>query len=433
MHHLAIHVRKMPRVALLALLFLSFLSAPQFAQANGRQPNTTGIAIDPGNPNRMLAGVTFGAIVSLDHGLNWRWLCEEILGGPISVDAHVAIAANGTMLVANLNGMFASTDDGCNWQKLGSFDATLQTTRMALHPTQATTWLLTLNDPNQGKGRIFQTDDAGSNFHELGDIGAKIYLYSTEFSPSTPTRLYSVGSNNASKNSCYVFRSDDAGATWTSQLVSAAPPASAQPQITIHPKDPNIVLIGAQNIIDSSTWILRSSDGAQTFSLALRIPSVIRDIVFSSDGSEAWIAGVGSLFHSTDAGATFVQTSAPIYNACVTYYAGTVYACGNVASGDPFTIGTTVDGAQTWESLMSLTDVQGPYACGTQTDDYSTCMPLWANEANYIGAPVDPVTRSPNQTSTSSQKGGCNCNSTGPLAPIWLLTGLVCWRARRRF
>lgn len=433
MGHYATRLEKVSRHAALLLLGCAFFAMTSLAYANGRQPNTTGLAIDANNPNRMLAGVTFGAIVSLDHGLNWRWMCEEILGGPISVDAQVAIAGNGTLLVTNLNGMFASTDDGCNWTKLGSFDPGLMTTRMALHPTQATSWLLTLNDPNQSRGRIFQTDDAGNSFHELANVGAKVYLYSTEFAPSVPTRLYSVGSNNSSKNSCYIFRSDDAGTTWSSQVIGVAPPASAQPQVTVHPKDPNIILVGAQNIVDSSTWILRSTDGAQSFTQVLRIPSVIRDIVFSDDGTQAWVSGVGSLYRSTDAGVTFTQTSAPIYNACVTYFAGAIYACGNVASGDAFTLGTSLDGGQTFESIMSLADVQGPFTCPEQSADYSTCMPLWENEANYIGAPVKPVTRSLNPNATNQQKGGCNCNSTGAQAPIWLLAGLGFWRARRRF
>ncbi|RYF05082.1 MAG: hypothetical protein EOO40_10590, partial [Deltaproteobacteria bacterium] len=176
---------------------------PRRAWANGRQPNTTGVVVDPSNPNRMLAGLTFGVMVSTDAGLNWRWVCEDVLGGSSAVDAQVAITGAGTLLVANPNGLFESSDDGCAWTKVGAIAAPLQTTWLALHPTDANRWLIAANDPNQAGGLIYQTTDAGAHFDPMPQPQARLYLYSVAFAPSQPTRIYAAGSNNAGSNSAY--------------------------------------------------------------------------------------------------------------------------------------------------------------------------------------------------------------------------------------
>jgi hypothetical protein len=417
----------------------AFFAAYPDAHANGRQPNTTGIAVDANNPNRLLAGVTFGAVVSDDGGLNWHWVCEEVLGGPSAVDAQVLIANTGTLLVANPNGIYASSDDGCTWSQMGNIAPPLQTSWLSLHPTDANQWLVTVNDPNQNGGLVYQSSNAGQSFAALPQPMARVYLYSVAYAASAPNRIYAGGSNNGSVNSAYVFVSNDGGQSWQSHVVANAPPASAQTRVAVSPIDPNIVLVAAQNVSTSGTSILRSTDGAQTFEVVTTMTSALRNMVFSTDGTQVFAASQARIAHSTDAGASFTILASPMYNACVTLADDTVYGCGNEASGDAFTIGRSTDEGATWQTVVDLTQIQGPFGCGSTTNTYATCMPMWADEAGSIGAAVQPVTRLPSATGTDgstvgaakSAEGGCHCQSVRATGPIWL--AIAAFGLRRRY
>ncbi|HET6345170.1 MAG TPA: hypothetical protein VFH51_09560, partial [Myxococcota bacterium] len=51
-------------------------AAPERASANGRAPNTTGLAVQAANPARAVAALTFGLAVTADSGQSWHWVCE---------------------------------------------------------------------------------------------------------------------------------------------------------------------------------------------------------------------------------------------------------------------------------------------------------------------------------------------------------------------
>src|SRR5258706_15149126 len=50
------------------------------ARANGRPPGTSSINFRPGHDADIAVGMTFGLLVSHDHGTTWQWMCEQAIG-----------------------------------------------------------------------------------------------------------------------------------------------------------------------------------------------------------------------------------------------------------------------------------------------------------------------------------------------------------------
>lgn len=405
--------------------------------ANGRMPNTTGIALEPGDPNRAVAAVTFGLAVTQNAGKSWHWVCEEALGGQSSNDAKVAMTGAGDILVVNSHGLFVSRDAGCSFQVVNKFvdgladsvDATLEVTSVLVHPGTANTWLVTANSSAEQHGLVLRTDDGGRSFVTQLSAPSGEYFSGVAVAPSNPNRIVAVGSNNASQDSCLLSLSRDRGASWTRSVVGGAPSASSTATVAISPVDENLVLLGVLDVSTNHTQILRSHDGGLSFVTVGSVDGPLRGLAFASDGVQVWVGIPDRINRSDDAGASFAALARPTANACVDLVGMTAYGCGNKRF-DGFSLAKTTDGGGTWQTVFDLTTLQGPYQCPAGSSVRDTCLAAWPQEAKIIGAPVDPVQevsdppaggRDPNAPAAAPVKSGCHCGATSGVDLMALL------------
>jgi photosystem II stability/assembly factor-like uncharacterized protein len=246
------------------------------------------IAVAPSAPNVIYVGsgeadmrsdIAYGngMYVSTDAGKTWTHsgLEDTRQIGAVVVDprdAKVAYAAAlGHQYGSNeQRGVFKTVDGGASWTKVLYKDANTGAVSLAIDPqnpnvlyaalwqTRRPPW--NVYPPSNGPGSgLYKTVDAGKTWQQLTKgLPAHVGRIGIAVSPSNPQRVYaSVDSDPAHGG---VYRSDDAGASWTrtdgeERIWTRGWYFSG---ITVDPKKPDVVYV-----MDTATY--RSTDGGKSF------------------------------------------------------------------------------------------------------------------------------------------------------------------------
>jgi photosystem II stability/assembly factor-like uncharacterized protein len=245
------------------------------------------IAVAASNPNIVYVGtgeadmrsqISYGngMYKSTDAGRTWTHIgldhtrqIGRVIIDPRNPDV-VFVAALGHVYGANPDrGLYRSRDGGATWQKVlfksddvGAIDVTFDPTTTdtlyaALWNTRRPPW--SIYPPSYGPGSgLYKSTDGGTNWQVLtsglptdglGRIGIAV-------APSNRSRVYAI----VDAKDGGLFRSDDAGATWSK--------ASSDSRIwgrgwyfgkvVVDPKNPDLLYV-------SNTGVYRSRDGGRTF------------------------------------------------------------------------------------------------------------------------------------------------------------------------
>jgi len=276
-----------------------------------RQPSLSigSVAIDPSNAKTVWVGtgeawvrnsvsVGTGMYRSRDGGDNW-----EAVGLPDSehVSRIVVHPKDGNTVYAcalghlwNSNserGVFKTTDGGKTWNKVLYRNDSTGCADLAMDPQDpgvlyAAMWDVRREPHNFRSGGpgsgFFKSTDAGRTWHELrkglpdGDLGR----IGMGVAPSNPARIYAVVE---ARNHTALFRSDDAGDSWTevnnSFNVSGRPFYFAR--IVVDPKNPD-------RVYKPGFFLTVSEDGGKTFSAAMSMSEAPGDNMHG-DHHAMWI------------------------------------------------------------------------------------------------------------------------------------------------
>jgi photosystem II stability/assembly factor-like uncharacterized protein len=291
-----------------------------------KQPSQSigSVAIDPSNPQTVWVGtgeswvrnsvsVGTGIYRSRDGGDSWESLglkdSEHISGVVIHPkDSNTVYAcALGHLWNANQErGVFKTTDGGRSWTKILYRDENTGCAEMVMDPKDPNVlyaamwqvrrqpWTFTSGGPGSG---LFKSTDAGATWHELrkglpqGDLG-RIAL---AISASKNTRVYAVVE---AKNHTALYRSDDAGESWTE--VNSSFNIGARPFYFAHLiADPN----NPDRVYKPGFVLTVSDDGGKSFSSAMSMSEAPGDRVHG-DYHVLWInpANSDQLLTGTDGG-----------------------------------------------------------------------------------------------------------------------------------
>ena len=204
--------------------------------ADGQQ--IPGLAVDPRDPNRVFAAV---------------------LGHPYGPSEE--------------RGIYRSTDGGQNWQRVISKDENTGGSDVEIDPSNpdviyASMWEVREgpwedgNEFNGSGGGLFKSTDGGSTWHALTNgLPKDLSQIYVAIAPSDSRRLYATLSTAAGKLG--VYRSDDAGDSWTQITTDPRPSGRIGggdlPIPKVDPKDPDLLYV-------VSTVTMRSADGGKTWS-----------------------------------------------------------------------------------------------------------------------------------------------------------------------
>jgi photosystem II stability/assembly factor-like uncharacterized protein len=301
------------------------------------------IAIDPRDSNKIYIGTAAGGVWKSTNGGNtWTPLTDD---QPLSAIGSLALdpsnpdviyAGTGSQFYAG-GGILKSTDAGATWTLLpGPFAG----------PPAAPTAL-----------GIYAAGGSGIKSLAVHPTNGNILLAAAQ----------PIGANPATRG---VFRSADAGVTWTK-----VKPLFHTVTVLFHPSDPNIAFAaGVGGIFKSSdagiTWNLLNGSGANTLSIPAKDFGFTLAPVFSKpDTMFASSAGAPEVYRSVDGGAHWTRLKKDPPKDC----------CGSLLSVSPvnenilfrgaIALCRSTDGGNTWVSAM-----QGANGAKLHTDMHSAAF-----------------------------------------------------------
>ncbi|MEO8700891.1 MAG: sialidase family protein [Kofleriaceae bacterium] len=404
-----------PIVAIIALGL-----AAGVVHANGRPPLTNGVVFRPGDSETLYVRSTFGLLISSDAGCTFRWVCEQCIGYGGTFDPKYAVASDGTIFATTFTGLRVSRDGGCSFTTATAELAVGDPGRIAdvsvealdIGPT-GEVWVATADSgkPNN----VYRSTDNGVTFAPRGMLSPTIWWRSVAVAPSNPLRVYVTGYEVTSSAApiTHVYRTDDGGETWTELAVGSLAPILLV--AAVDPLDPGTVFLrsGATSAGDR---LYRSSDAGATFTEVLVTTEPIHDVLIASAATVLVATEAGTLFRSDTAGAAFAPVAgAPRVGCLGKRPDGTLLTCAANWEPDFMAVGTSSD-ATHWDPLFRFSQLAGPLVCPAGTQGHETCEQLWPGLDEQFGVVGPACGATPDGAEPSS--GGC-CEAGGP-APIGL-------------
>jgi hypothetical protein len=431
------------RTFALALAALAALG-PTRALANGRPAATATITFDPNQPNRIVAGATFGTLVSDDLGANWRLVCEVPLGtaGIPTDPTYRLVRTTGTWLVATPSALYYSRDGGCSFTKAAGSMAMQSATDAAASPADPMRVLATTNTAGVPNG-VHVSMDGGATFTAPANAEAGLTYRGVRFAGDSGQRVYTMSYDGASSITRF-YRSDDAGATFT-PTGYVANGETIPVLVGSDPRNPDVVYYYARD--NGQTRLHRSPDAGVTFQVSSPADvGSIFGVVFNAGGT-MYMATNQGVRKSPD-GLVFAPppTNAVVVT-CLAIQGSTLFGCA-VDSVDGFAVGKSSDEGTNWMPLLRYNqNIVGPLVCGPGTQVCTDCYSMWPTFAAQFSLPnqTAPECMTAPDAGTGGSGGGGKGGGGGcsfALAPVALGGGasllvavvvtLLATRRRRR-
>ncbi len=277
------------------------------------------LAFDPRNPSRLLAGTASGGLwISPDGGNTWRANLDFLPNLSITslafdrTDPSVVYLGTGEASAGLVGlGAFKSTDGGSTWQFLAATNVDLNAdwrfiNRIAVHPTQGNVVLAAMTSDSRRSGAIYRSLDAGATWTRVSTAKA----LDIAFDPNNPANAL------AGLDDGTLAYSRDTGASWTRTAKLVDTPSgrqgTARAEIAFARSQPGLVYASVDN---NKGEVWRSNDSGMTWDL-LSTPAHLNDQgdydnaiwVDPNDASHVITAGL-DIYESRDAGASFTKVS----------------------------------------------------------------------------------------------------------------------------
>lgn len=441
-------------------ILVGTLAAASVVHANGRSPATMDIHFRAQSSvegeslvdRDVLAGLTFGLVVSHDRGATWHWFCENAIGYGGLYDPDYEWTAKGGILATTFDGLKLDRD-GC------TFEATNLGKLFVSRVARGSDGTLYAAAADSSDSSLYSSTDDGTTFVRLSSPGAPgTWWQSLEVAPSKPTRIYlsgyvvithdpnrvQIGSDSPGFNDgkeLLLYRSDDGGHTFSRLSTKAFRPfsqASTLDVAAVSPANPDLVFVritGERN--GQGDAIYRSEDAGGTWTRVLDTPDSLQAFIARHDGSIVTAtAFTKTLFRSLDGGKTFEQLPTDqLFNCFAEDPHGQLWGCTqNYVAG--FGIGATDDLAH-WSPVLHYQEIAGPVACAAGTVQHDKCeVQSWCALGQQLGIPSAecpaPSETPPPSPPPPMHGGGCCDTGAGPGGSLaGLLVVLLAVRRRR--
>lgn len=316
------------------------------------------IAMDPTDDNVLIVGTGeanfanhsrygVGIFRTADGGLTWQHVGASEFAGrcfskivvapssPEVVYAAVTTAGGFPALAAAKGhpgangpvGVFKSVDRGVTWTQVGVGGPpgglpALSATDLAVDPTNADVVYAAMGHIfGSTQNGIYKSTDAGTTWTKLagGLPVSNVGRISVAVAPSNPNRMYALVTNpaDAAGNNAGTlggFRSDNAGATWTTVPVGSIQSTYGWylSHVSVHPTNADVVFMGGLEL-------RRSSNGGTTWSTVT--PPHVDMHAMDWDSAGGVLSGNdGGIFRSTNLGSTWLPLNAGL--GIIQHYAG---------------------------------------------------------------------------------------------------------------
>lgn len=372
------------------------------ASANGRFPAAVNVRFQPGDSDTIIMPVTFGLLISHDDGATFHWVCEAAIGYSGTYDPAYAVAANGDIYATTFDGLQVSHDGGCSFEPTGApLDGSTFVSDVEI-AADGRVWAATSSGaaPND----VYVADD-GETFTSAGLMNPDVWWESVRSAPGDAQRLYVSGympGDADTPPAALLESSTDGGATWNPLPVTDFT-FGAQPQLFImgvSPGDPDVVYarVAAVNV-PSGDALYRSDDAGASWTKVLDMTDAIRAFLIEPD--DTVIAGTvspcpgeqqdamhGCVKISRGGGAFEPAGSAPEMACLGRRGDGTLFSCGSNWEPDNFALARSTDDGDSWQKVVQFADIVGPLECPDGTTQHDVCdQQNWELVCQMVGAP----------------------------------------------
>ncbi len=313
-----------------------------FVLAHGAYPLAYELLEQPQAPSRLVAGTTFGLLLSSDDGNDWRWVCEEAIGYGMNLSPVWWVSPQGRLLGGSFRGLFLSADHGCSWSSHAEFgdlpDGGQGVGVADLHSNGAA--LFATSGKYGVENGVWRSIDDGSSWQRLPLRSPEQFFSTIRSAPSRPQRLYVGAWWFRPFPTEALYWSDDNGDSFTPVDVSAKLPMipiadggmavgrGSFNVYAVHPTDPETVFATLQQDEDPRrSYVLVTHDRGDTWQTLMGTDEQLNGIVVSPDGAQVWAGSSGKVFVST-AGGAFEALPRPTRQSCVARFGQRLYACG---------------------------------------------------------------------------------------------------------
>ena len=430
---------------------LALLVVCATAHANGRPPLTNGIHFKPGDPHSMYVATTFGLLVSHDDGCTVQWVCEANIGYGGTWDPKYAIASDGTIFATTFTGLRVSRDNGCSFTTATSELPAGSPNRIAdiwidaldIGPT-GDVWVGTAESgqPND----VYLSGDNGVSFTPKGLQSATIFWKSVKVAPSNMSRVYVSGYEIATPTA-HVMHTDNGGGTWMPSPMTNVQYGSTPITLVaaIDPVNPDIVYLISQGAAQQGDKLYRSTDAGGTWTEVLSTTGpisgvVIRDAaaVFVTTMMQSGMTFIGGpTYQSTNAGVSFDMLATAPQLACLGIApGGDMIGCGANWQPDYKAIARSKDGAASFDKVWRFVELAGPLQCPAGTAEEDLCdQAMWQNLKAQFGATgptcgANVVPDSPGDGTVPPKKPGGCCDTGGAPGGLVFAGAIALWLAR---
>lgn len=420
---------------LTTLCFLGVCAAPPASAHIGLEPQAIDVMTPPGQSLPLDLETTFGLFRS-DDGEDWRFTCHEALlaepSNPSNQLPVYARTANSLLVALQSLGLgfspdvdvYRSTDGGCDWSPVSGL--TNRTVNEFAVLADGTTVIVGSADISAPNGLFFSTD-GGGDFDDSDTTNIDGLVLSVAAGPGQVVWATSLAPSGVT-----IWRSEDAGATWTSEAFDFDAENNGAADVTVvmaDDTDPLVAWIGVSG--QSFDYVYRTADGGQSFTEAFRTTLSVTDGVA---GDPNLLAASGGRPASSSDGTDFELESGLPFTEGVGWPPSGLHLA--TSRTEDFAL-VRVDGDD-MTPLMAFGDVFEQIDCPAGTRHALACGPLWDDALAVLD-----IYRNIGDDDDSGGDGGdddddtgCDCGSSlaaadRPIGLALLALPLLAWRRRR--
>ncbi len=180
----------------------------------------TAIAINPKDPAVLYGGTTGGIYRSEDGAMTWKKINNGLIP-ETELMASMALGVNAIEIdrlnpdivyAGTTKGLFRTPNKGEQWERIGQSIAGLYVSCIVIHPEKPE--ILYIGGP----AGVWKSADGGQSWQAVNEGLTTLNIRALAMAPNKSTTLY------AGTNGSGLYRSTDAGVTWTVVPLNARPP-----------------------------------------------------------------------------------------------------------------------------------------------------------------------------------------------------------------
>jgi photosystem II stability/assembly factor-like uncharacterized protein len=322
-------------------------------------PYIFALAIDPLTPSTLYAGTDVGVFKSTDGGYGWS-AAPGLVGGEAYINAlAIDPTSPSTLYAATVNGVFKTIDGAASWISVNAGLSGLMPRVIAIDPTMPSTLYVGVDDGiDCSRCGVFKSADAGTSWTRIYATPFDATSFTAEgqevmaiaIDSSSPSRLYVALSTSSRERVGGIARSTDGGASWSDTAWPSRYPclSSSNAGLAVASASPTTVYAGT-----CSGEIFRTTDAGVHWLPVTDGPLASSSITVMATASSTpamiYAGGSTGLYRSSDDAETWTRLTTGVRSIALSRFA--------VDPLSPSTIYSTVGGV-----VMKTTDGGGHWA-----------------------------------------------------------------------